>query len=236
MKQKVKENIQRGGYGEIYLRNINKRTCEQIKSLVHQAAKADKIDDHGNWEFGCSFDKKGRGTALNWDLYGYGRDYHSKKLLCVIQIRQAHRVKSGYFLSIRKSYFLLGRNEDNSVFAHPVESRVIHHAIRKDLDVVLAVQNWIFNCNYKRVIRQGDLALIPVRSKPKGNNKLGPVLLENSHQLLSESIIQNDHLYAFNPTLTHLPNVHPEVMGVGWFKVVVGKRSDFWNFAAPTID
>lgn len=226
----------RGRYNEIPLSSLTKATRKQVQNIVTKATIARKIDEHGGWDFGCEFDRKGRGSALNWDLYAYGRDFHTKRFLCVIQVRQAFRRAAKHYLNVRKSYFLLGRNEDESVFAHPVESRVIHSAINRNEDVIRAVQSWIFNCDYTKVIRHGDIALVPVKKVPTGQVEPTPYIIESSHRLISKMVISNGSLFALNPELSHISGVHPPVKADGWFKIVVGKRSDYWRFAAPTID
>ena len=218
---------QRGRYNEIPLTSLTDVTRKQVQNLVTKATDARKIDEHGGWDFGCDFDRKGRGSALNWDLYAYGKDYHTKRFLCIIQVRQAFRRAAKHFLNVRKSYFLLGKNEDESVFAHPIESRVIHSAISLNKDVIKAVQSWIFNCDYKRVIRHGDIALVPVKKVPNGQTEQCPYILENSHNLNAERIISNGSLFALNPELSHISGVHPTVKADGWFKVIVGKRSSY---------
>lgn len=230
--------VQRGFYSEIKMSSLNEKTRKQVNNLFNDVLKSEKIDEHGSWEFGCDFDSKGRGASLNWDLYGVGRDVHSKRLLIVIQIRQFVRRRKNYYAEIKKSYFLIGRNEDNTAFAHPVESRVIHSAINKGVDVVRSVQNWIFGCDYLKVIRHGDLALIPVsRVSHADSADFDSKLIQDSHLLSAKEIrVYGGYLYAKNPFLTHLPGTHPDVTGDGWFKVVVGKRSDFYDFAAPTVD
>lgn len=229
---------ERDCYNAIRMNTINANTRKQIMNLFSEASAAEKVDEHGSWDFGIDFDKKGRGSALNWDLYGFGRDIHSKRLLIVIQIRQFIRRSANRFPEIRKSYFLIGRNEDNHAFAHAVESRVIHSAINAGRDVVKAVQDWIFQCDYKKVIRQGDLALVPVsKVNPAAVTLEGNThLLEDSHQLTASDIRKNGVLYALDPALLHIPGTHPAVSAKGWYKVVVGKRAEHWDFAAPTID
>jgi hypothetical protein len=230
--------IQRDCYNAIKIQSLNEKTRKQILNLFNEASSAEKVDEHGAWDFGCEFDKKGRGSSLNWDLYGVGRDLHSKKLLIIIQIRQFIRRSANRYPEIRKSYFLIGRNEDNHAFAHAVESRVIHSAINTGRNVIKAVQDWIFQCDYKKVIRQGDLALVPVKNiNPTAVNVEGAKhLLENSHALASNDIRKTGMLYALDPVLVHLPGTHPTVSGKGWYKIVIGKRAAHWDFAAPTID
>ena len=229
----------RGAYGEISLSSLSPSIRKQVENLVKGAQSADKVDEHGMWEFGAEFDRKGRGYAINWDLYAVGRDRHSKRTLAVIQIRKWEKQYKNGYGSTRKSYFLLGRNEDNTIFAHCVESRVIHAAIKADRDVIKAVQSWIFGADYSKVIRQGDLALIPVKSIKKDVCSVVGTecsLAGGSHLLTAEAILKNGNLYAKNPELHHVPGTHPDVSGEGWYKVVIGKRAAYWSFAAPTID
>lgn len=236
-------NYQRGSFSEIKTHTLNKNTLKQVTKLFNEAASSPKIDEHGNWEFGASFDTKGRGSALNWDLYGIGRDYHSKRLLIVVQIRQYVKARKNYYPQIRKSYFLIGRNEDNTAFAHPINSRVIHAAIAAEKDVVRACQNWIFGHDYAKIYRQGDVCLVPVSSK-NAITKAQPIALqkfkvdaEGSHLCECEETRQNSSLYVKNPSLFHLPKTHPDFVGLpDWYKIVHGRRGSFYNFAAPTID
>ncbi len=230
------KKLSRGLYNEILMSSVSAPVQKQVRNLVSLASKAAKVDEHGSWDFGLDFDNKGRGSALNWDLYSYGRDYFSKKFLAVIQVRQFIRRRKNGFGNVRKSYFLLGRNEDNTVFAHSVEAQVIHRAIAAGKDVIKAVQSWIFGCDYTKVIRQGDLALIPVKRTTAPALDENHFVIENSHVLHADEIRRNGHLYAKNPELLHVPGTHPRVMGEGWYKVIVGNRAKFWDFAAPTID
>jgi hypothetical protein len=230
----------RGGYGEILQSSLTPELQKQVQDLVQAAGSSSKVDEHGSWDFGIEWNaRKGRGTALNWDLYGIGHDVHTNGLLIVIQIRQFHRHKAGYYPEIRKNYFLVGRNEDGTALAHPVSANVIHAAIRKGGDVVLRVQNWIFGFDYAQLIRQGDIALVPVSRRPAGERlSKRTALIEKSHDLKASLLIQNGHLYAKSPEMVHRPGTHPAVQGVKnkWYRVEVGNRADFWTFAAPSVD
>lgn len=233
---------QRGKYKEILLYSLSPYQKKIVDKLVTNAAKADKVDEHGNWEFGADFNRKGQGYATNWSLYGIGKDIHSKRWLIVIQIRQYISEKADWFPTIRKSYFLVGRNEDNTTFAHPVESRVIHSAIRKDKDVIKACQDWMFGCDYRKVLRQGDIALIPYHVSKKvieDGREIDPLLLiQNSHALSCDRLIRyKESLIAFQPSLVHLPQTHPAFNNIkGWYKIMISKRVAFHDFAAPTVD
>lgn len=241
--EKIKKNtVRRGSYNEVILSSLTKSARKQVENLVYAASNAEKVDEHGSWDFGCDFDGKGRGYATNWDSYGISRDYHSKRTLIVIQVRQYIKRRKNYFPEIKKSYFLIGRNEDDTVFAHPVEPRVVQAAARAGKDVVRAVQNWIFGVDYTRIIRQGDVCLIPLKSKAilsKAETISNQFTMQDSHLLKADEAVMNggNNIYAKNVNLYHLPKTHPNFENLsGWYKVVVGRRGNFYDFAAPTID
>ena len=220
------------------MNSLPKPTQKQVKNLFKEACLSDKVDEHGNWEFGAEFDKKGRGYAINWDLYAVGRDVHTKRTLIIIQIRKWEQRRTRGFANIRKSYFLIGRNEDKTTFAHSIESRVIHYAIKNGDCPIYAAQTWIFGADYKKVIRQGDIALVPVRAITKEAVNLDDkeIVILDSHKLEADNIYKNGVLYAKNPRLTHTPGTHPFVQGDGLYKIMVGRRASYHDFAAPTID
>lgn len=228
--------VNRGAYNEITtMPATEKALCNQLLEGVRNAAKT---DEHGGWEFGIleSNYNMGRIHSMNYDWYGIGYDQHDGGFLAVVQVREFYRRKASYYPEIRKSYFLLGKNEDGTYFAHPVESRVIHHAIRTDRDVVKAVQDWIFDADYSKVTRQGDLCLVPVRSVKGEKLETTDVILEKSHHLTAAAIYENGSYYAINPDLEHMPGTHPRRTLEGKYKVIVGKRAAYWSFAKPTLD
>lgn len=208
----------------------------EVAGLVLKIASADHVDEHGSWEFGIVSDRRGRWSALNWDCYGVSTDIHSGSLIAVVQVRQSEQTKYG--VTVRKSYFLVGTNEDETAFAHPVNANVVHLAVKAEVDVPRACQDWIFGGDYSRMIRQGDLALIPVQRTSGTRDSRRTAVLEASHRLKASSIKRADggRLYVKNPSLTHLPGTHPSVEAQGWYRLIVGKRARFWSFAAPTVD
>jgi len=228
--------VSRGTFNEITKMPEDIRLkCAELLAGVKNAAK---VDEHGGWEFGIleSNYKKGRFQAMNYDWYGVSYDLHDGGFLGVIQVREFYRAKANRFPEIRKSYFLIGKNEDATYFAHPVSASKIHAAIRAGKDVVKAVQDWIFGTDYAKVIRQGDLCMIPVRSV-KGEERGTEIILEKSHRLMADRILENGDLYAINPNMIHLQGTHPTIQNLtGKFKVVVGRRAAFWSFAKPTLD
>ncbi len=234
----MQTQTQRGSYGEIPFYTLDAETRKRISALVAEAGEAAKVDEHGTWEFGIApLNRRGtRWQALNWDLYGHGHDAHTGALLVVVQVRQV--VSGRRWNRVRKNYFLIGRNEDGTAFVHPVSAHVVHHAIRAGRDVVKATQDWIFGCDYAQLLRQGDLALIPLRRACGERTPLQTLLLEDSHALEASEIRfgEDGAVYAKDPRLVHTPGTHPTVAATGWHKVVSGRRAAFWRFAAPTVD
>ncbi len=229
----------RGKYGQISALQLPSPLRAQVEKLVSEASNANHVDEHGSWDFGIASDsKRGECESLNWDLYGIGHDCHSGSLLIVIQVRRFYRKKAGYWPTIQKNYFLVGRNEDGTTFAHSVSSAVIHAAIRLGRDVINSVQNWIFQGDYAAMLRQGDLALIPCSRRPSAPKiAKRTIILESSHRMTANVLRQNGQLFAKKPRLVHIPGTHPEIAGDDrWYQVVVGKRADFWKFATPTVD
>lgn len=230
---KPTHELKRGVYGEIRQDSISPRTRKEVNNLFKAAESS--VDEHGGWNIGAAFDSKGRGSAINWDLYGFGKDLHTRKTLAIVQIREYTKTKKTWWPQIRKNYFLIGRNEDGTAFAHPVQSQVIHGAIKKGKDVLHAVQSWMFGCDYKKVVRQGDVALVPVsRFRATPVIEIEVVVAEN-HHITAEEIRENrDYIYVKNPKSVH--PTHPPIEAEGWFKVMVGRRARYWRFARPTKD
>ena len=197
-------------------------------------------DEHGGWQTRCNFDDKGRGEAINVDIYGI--DYSQK--LYVIQVRQFIRERKSYFPQLRKSYFLIGYNENGNPFAHSLPAATIHAAIKRDPSPespVRAAQAWIWKVKegqLPQILRNGDVALIPISKVPQKDIivESGMKRIIDSHWIYSKEIRVNGATYALNPTLRHLKGQHPTQKGKGWFKVMVADRASFHDFARPTID
>lgn len=227
--------FERGSYGE-----IKKPSAEQT-SLLKKYQKAlrlvEKVKKVADWQLGASFDRKGRGSAVNLDLYGIGFDHHSKKMLAIVQLREWRKATKNGFARVRKNYFLIGKNEDKTVFAHCIESRTIHAAIKKGNCPILACQDWIFGSDYRKVLRQGDIALVPTKRLPNGQEIVGKIIFRESHEIVAEKIMKiGDSYYAENPVLTHLKSQHPIQVGLGCFRITGGLSKSAWRFANPTLD
>lgn len=198
------------------------------------------FDEHGGWTSMADIDKHGRGEAINTDIYGI--DY--KNNLFVVQVRQYRKRYKNGFSNVRKNYFLIGYNENGNPFAHPIQAQTVHAAIKKDPSIespVRAAQAWIWGIDQEsldKILRNGDVALIPVnRNFVKDVQMItSPMRIIDSHFIYTKKIYRNGAIYAFNPTIRHMKGQHPTQKGKGWYKIMIGNRAGFHNFARPTRD
>lgn len=201
-------------------------------------------DEHGGWEQRADWDRKGRGEQITVDLYGID----AAEKLFVIQVRQSYRPHKNWYLQVRKSYFMIGWNENGNTFAHPIGSGVVHGAIKRDPSPespVRAARAWIWGIDEKRlsgVLRNGDVALIPAKCPQKEVDIFGGGEyrvdddVASDHHVIADQLRVNGAVYALNPRLYHRKGQHPAARGEGWYRVVVGRRADFHDFARPTVD
>lgn len=181
-------------------------------------------------------DKKGRGSCLNHDLYGYD----PSQGVAVIQARQYFKRAASHFGATHKTYFLVGRNEiTGQFFRHPVGSHAIRAAIKVNPDpaaVVKAAQRWMWEVTEKQLagsVRQGDILLVPEKAPKIAKAGGMSITVGESHKILADEIRLNGRCYALNPRMIHTKNQHApvELMG-GWYSIRVGREADAWNFAA----
>lgn len=177
--------------------------------------------------------RKGRGSCLNHDLYGY--DAHQG--VAIIQSRETMITKYGN--SSRKTYFLIGRNEiTEEFFRHPVSAHTVRAAIKKNpsLDyVVTAVQRWMWEVTEKQLkesTRQGDILLVPEKRIPKDSDTIyQQIEISESHILSAEKILRNGRVYALNPTMIHAKGQHATVTLEGWHTIRIGRDVPAWDFS-----
>jgi len=247
--------LKRGTYGQIippFAHDLHKKISRYDKAFdiwtsgLQAAEKCIKaienqgFDEHGGWETRAEFDKHGRGTAINTDIYGIDEENQ----LFVVQVRRYDKHTKNGWGSVQKNYFLIGYNENGNPFAHSIPSRVVHAAIKKDssiLSPVKAAQAWIWDIPIERlsdINRQGDVALIPAKKIPTDDYRRSSGIMQiiDSHYLYSKEVRINGAIYALNPTLRHMKKQHPTIKGKGWCKVLVGRRADFHDFARSTAD
>ncbi len=221
----VAEMVRRDGYDAIT------NAPAQIKDLVEQVRKA------AGWETGITSEGMRRGgfESRNIDVYGY--DVTRK--LAVIQIRRAWKKKDGWFTQVTKVYALVGLDE-GQIFSHPMASSPRRNPHLLDMtpeDVVAWAESKIFGVPVSKlhtIIRQGDIALIPVRSIPKylsprPETGVQTLLLQSSHQVQVDGLIYGagDQLYADGDLeVVHVKGEHKAVAASGKFRVVIGEKAD----------
>ncbi len=252
-------SINRDQYGALVIgRSEGARRSRIARALrgveqVLAELQAGNADEHlaPAWEVGKAFDRRGRGEAVNVSIYGF--DLVDRQPLGVVQVRQfrrtSYQARHDLGGSVRKNYFLVGRNEGTGTpFSHPIESRVVHAAVARDpspRSPVTAARAWIFAVpadKLGRVLRHGDVAAIPVRALPRGERRVisdapAGTRVIDSHVLQAEEIIEiGNSCYARNPLLQHLKAQHRDVSGTGWYRIQIGLRAAHWQFARPTAD
>ena len=218
--------VTRGGHGEIST-IAGPLSPAEILAFVAPALPA----RHSSW------DRKGRGDQLSWDLYGWCPDEH----VAVVQIRMAYRRAAKHFLGTRKDYVLCGFTEDGNPFRHPVSSAAVRGAVRAGADpagVVRAAQRWMWGVTEQQLsmsVRQGDVLIVPHRGEPKGDlvERGTDARLAGTHVVRSSRILSGGgRLYAYAPTLSHTKAQHPdERYYLGWATVRVAQESPAWDYS-----
>lgn len=226
------QTLKQGIYGEYW------GVPEAIKELISL------VEKNNVCKTGIVNHSRNRGASLNIDVYGF--DQHQN--LAVIQVRLCEFRKRG-FNSVRKDYYLIGLDSTvkkgiNPFFAHPIPS-CAKAAKKAGLEDPKMPVNWalskIWNCKISdlaKIKRQGDIALLPVKTVPKSAIQCDQSLvLRSSHLLIADEIYKSgDKFYAVNPRLEHKPNEHKIVKAKGVFRVLQGLRSEVWGFSKPTVD
>lgn len=220
--------IKRTSYGEIT------NALEFVHALLTDAEKA------GCWETGIASDRKHRGSSINTAVYGFDTEQE----LAIVQVREC-QFRPGRFNKVRKDYYLLGRLEDGSIFAHAVDSPLRSKLAMTDpqycVDYALSK---IWNCkidDLKDIIRQGDVALIPIVHMPESAKQLNgeAKLIRETHKVEGD-IWQDDSgiLYCKRGTkITHTKGEHKTIKAKsGFYRIQPGYRAEVWGFSAPTLD
>lgn len=187
-----------------------------------------------------SFDKAGRGDALNCDLYAYDEEQG----VAVVQVRHAFRRYRNGYLNRHVDYVLVGRNEmTGQLFRHPVSAPKVRAAIRRDrlnpAAGVLAAQQWMWGVTPRQQangIRQGDVLLVAERGEPKNiTAELGTThVVGGSHEIRAQRIVQvgNSRIWAWSPSLWHTKDQHAPVYAdhEGWHSVRVARSAATWEW------
>lgn len=220
--------MKRNSYGEIL------DPPQFVSKLLSDAERA------GCWETGIASDKKHRGSSINTGVYGFDE----MQELAVVQVRLCE-FRPGRFSRVRKDYYLLGRVEDGAVFAHPVDSPIRSKLALTDpqycVDYVLSK---VWQCKIdelKDIIRQGDVALIPIVHLPKSAVSLNgeAQVIRDTHKVTGE-IFKDDAgtLYCKRGAkIVHTKGEHKPIKAKsGFYRVQPGYRAAVWGFTTPTAD
>jgi len=199
-----------------------------------------QVQRTAGWETGIKSIRRGY-EARSIDVYGYD----VSRQLAVVQIRRVW--KSRQYAEINKIYALVGIDEEQ-VFSHPLpfSPRRNPHLYKMDpADVVRWAESKIFGVPIEtldKIIRQGDIALVPVRSVPKDavpvqgstEEKVRTVCLRESHLVQVDGVlskdVRNNIWYAEGLVeIVHTKDEHKSISGEGRFKIVLGQRAkDPW--------
>lgn len=126
-------------------------------------------------------------------------------------------VYNGDYRSLKKTYYLFGKNEDDSYFLHRVRPSCAQDG---DLD---QVRKWIWQLKEGEAVaaRQGDLAFIP-RKSVKGTLAIveGSQIQIGNHNIVADDIRRspNDRIFALNPQAMHHEH-DPIVVPAGWYEL-----------------
>jgi hypothetical protein len=224
----------RGSYGEL-IGTINAMPVSETLKTFAPCLPAEY----------ARFDRRRRGAAISWDLYGWD----PVQEVAVVQIRQAWRNAAAHFLNVRKTYVLVGHNEiTRAPFRHPVSASAVRAAVRRGADpmgVVRAAQCWMWGVTERqlqRATRQGDVLLVPERSAPRGELiECGSrAIVGGTHEIRAVRILQvGERVYALNPRVVHLRDQHEPIGATdhdGWHSVRVAAEGRNWDFSARVGD
>jgi hypothetical protein len=206
------------------------------------------VERMGAWETGVAGDGY-RGTAINTSVYSVDPALG----LALVQVRECRFDLRKDYRSVRKDYFLIGRNETGTPFAHPVDVRAAGRVVGDDVGfgVRLALSR-VWDCDLAdidRVVRNGDVGFVPVDDLPPDAEAVdGEVTLAESHVVRAlrggqlyrapESNEFPDEYYVRGPaSIRHRKRQHPAArVNAGTWRVQVGRRARTWGFSRPTAD
>ncbi len=225
--------IRRGTFGE-----IKAGAPDSIRALVEQVLR--KI---GFAEGVTNRNRRGGFDAFNADVYGFD----AERNLVALQLRHSSKRRESDWLRTHKWYALAGIDE-GQLFSHVIPSSFrrnpeIHTASPES--VVRWAESKIFRVPVARldtIIRQGDVALIPVRSIPRSakpiDGKDYDYVFRGSHKISIDGTAYIDeatdrHWADGLVQIDHTPGQHRSIEGQGRFEIVIGERLDV-NFS--TID
>ncbi|MEW6214116.1 MAG: hypothetical protein AB1478_02760 [Nitrospirota bacterium] len=186
--------------------------------------------DGKSWKVEIKSDKKNRGVSVNVSVYDY--DIHHE--LAVVQIRQCEF--GGQYNSVRKNYYLIGRNENGNAFAHPISSVLTGKKYKSYINKALCE---IWRCSEDElpyVVRNGDVAFIPCK-KPEAATLLPEKVLKIENHIIKASNVYRGKTVEAPASIKHEKGQHPTiVVRKGFYRVQKGNRAPEWDFSAATRD
>jgi hypothetical protein len=186
---------------------------------------------------GIETTNRGKGfIANNFEIYGYD----VARQLVAMQLRQSWKAKANHWLNTSKVYCIAGIDEGQS-FCHAIPSSFQRI---KNLDetspeaVVKWAESKIFRVPVERlagIIRQGDVALVPVRSIPRDAQKMDSrtLTLRGSHHVTVDGdAFEQDGRHWIDGVvqIDHTPGQHRSIDAEGRFEIVLGARRDDFTF------
>lgn len=220
------DEFYRGRFGE-----ITSKIPAEISSLIERVLKEISFE-----EGVTSRNRRGGFDAFNCDVYGYD----VKRKLAAIQLRYSWKRRESDWLNTSKWYALVGIDE-GQIFSHVIDTSFRRNPDIDDAtpeEIVRWAESKIFRVPVARldtIIRQGDVALVPVRSIPRSAKKIDGkdyrYTFRKSHKVRVDGwayIDEESHRHWLDGIveIDHIPGQHKPIGGEGRFEVVCGKRLD----------
>lgn len=194
--------------------------------------------DGQSFEIGIESDKKRRGSAVNVEVM----DEDANRGLFILCVRKTE-FHPRRFSRTRKDYFLCGRNDNGNPFAHPVEVNAKSARVETALCRIWQTTPSVLD----KIVRQGDVALIPERSINYGDVEefqVSEFAVGDSHLVHAERVYigkDGKDVYVTGAVqVRHLKDQHPQIatkLPVSkLYRVQLGVRAKTWGFARPTAD
>lgn len=179
---------------------------------------------------------KGGFEARHIDIYGYD----VSRQLAVVQLRRCWKKRESWYPEVSKAYALIGV-DDGQVFSHTLDGsprRQRDFDMQSPEDTVRWAEAKIFDVPVAKlatIIRQGDVALIPVKFIPRdaveiplpAGARVHKWTFGGSHQVVIDGqMFETDSAYYAHGLVevAHAPGQHRPVAAEGRFRVTVGLR------------
>lgn len=200
-----------------------------------------EMERAGVCETGIVSDSRRRGESVNIDPCGWD----DEQALAVLQVRQCifHPRK---FNRVRRDYYLCGYNENGTFFAHSIESPMrssyAKAAPKNCVEFALSKIWGVKISQLDEVVRQGDIAFIPVKNLPADAAPFPEptMILRESHILRGEIFTAGESVFVkFGASMRHVKKEHAAIRAKKispFYRVALGNRAETWGFSAPTAD